>query len=358
MTVKSCLLLTVCLGLWSCDDRRDLIDLGENWEKTLAVKVKIDWSKAGINPENASIWFFNASDGTPALGGQPELTNDMDLTVDLPIGQYSILVFNGTVNDQDNIRFRGTDRYQTFEAYAYSETPAGNAAARLRTDKDADLPFITPPNVLAVDRLELLEITGRMIDRKEETVITFTPRRLVAQMDITIHFRGLIYSAPGGHSGVVTGMANSVFLASGKTGNERASHAFSLNNRTFYPDNPTDGSMSRSFLCFGLPGMIYYPPQFGETNNRLLLDILLRNGEHAGYSFDVTGGIVCSGYNDAVTGLNLRITMGVGGFPLPLEMQDPVTLPEVPEVDFSGGGGFDPNVNNWGENTDVPIPVD
>ncbi|MDR1369298.1 MAG: DUF5119 domain-containing protein [Dysgonamonadaceae bacterium] len=344
MTVKSyLLLLSVCLGLWSCDDRRDLIDLGENWEKTLAVKVKIDWNKAGINPKNASLWFFNASDGTSALGGRPELTNDMELTVDLPIGQYSILVFNGTVDDQDNIRFRGTDRYQTFEAYAYSETPAGNAAARLRTDKDADLPFITPPNVLAVDRLDLLEITARMIDQKEETVITFTPLRLVAQINITVHFRGLNYSASGGHSGVVTGMANSVFLASGKSGNEPANHAFTLNNRTFYSDNPTDGDMSRSFLCFGLPGMTYDPLQLGETTHTLLLDILLRNGEHADYSLDVT----VTSDNDAATGLILQITPG-----------DPVTLPEVPGIDSSDGGGFDPDVNGWGENTDVPTPID
>ncbi|MDR1369003.1 MAG: DUF5119 domain-containing protein [Dysgonamonadaceae bacterium] len=357
MTVKSyLLLLSVCLGLWSCDDRRDLIDLGENWEKTLAVKVKIDWSKAGINPENASIWIFNASDGTPALGGRPELTNRMELTVDLPIGQYSILVFNGAINDQDHIRFRGTDRYRTFEAYAYDETPEGNAAARLRADED--LSFITPPNVLAADHLDLLEITGRMIDRKEETLITFTPRRLVSQINITVHFRGLNYSAPGGHSGVVTGMANSIFLATGKTGNEPANHAFTLNNRTFYPDSQTDGTMSRSFLTFGLPGMTYNPLQFGETNNRLLLDILLRNNEHATYSIDVTGGVVSSGSNDAATGLNLLITLGGGNLSLPPVMHDPVTLPEVPEVDFSDGGGFDPDVNDWGEIIDLPMPVD
>jgi hypothetical protein len=339
MTPKSyLLLLAVCLPLWSCDNRRDLIDLGENWAKTLPVKVKIDWSKAGIDPKNASLWFFNASDGTPALGGRPELTNDRELTVNLPVGQYSILVFNGTVSDQDNIRFRGTGGYQTFEAYAYTE--------QMRADSDDDLSFITPPNVLAVDRLDLLEVTARMIDRKEQVVLTFTPLRLVAQINITVHFRGLIYSATGGHSGVVTGMANGVFLATGKTGVEAANQAFTLNNRAFYPDSQTDGTMSRSFLSFGLPGMTYYPPQLGETNNRLLLDILLRNGEHAGYSFDVTTDVAYSD-NDAAIRLNIQITVS-----------EPVTLPETPEIDFSDGGGFDPDVNEWGENIDVPTPVD
>jgi hypothetical protein len=360
MTPKTGLLLAAaCLALEGCDNRRDLIDLGDNGDKTLSVKIKIDWSRAGINPKNASIWFFHADDGRPAKGGLPELTNEREVTVNLPAGRYSLLVFNGTVDDQDNIRFRGMDRYRTFEAYAYDEIPAGNAAARLRATKDEDPVFITPPNVLAVDRLDLLEITARMIDRKEEVILPFTPRRLVSQIDVLIHFLGLIYSATGGHSGVITGMANGVFLADGKTGSEAVNQAFALNNRTFYPDSETDGTMSRSFLCFGLPGMTYEPLLLTGSAHTLRLDILLRNGDHATYEIDVTGGFVRAEDSDQAAGVNLRLILGGGDLSLPPVMQDPISLPEVPEVNFSeGGGGFDPSVNGWGNNIEIPTPID
>jgi hypothetical protein len=343
-------------GFCRCDDRRDIIDLGADMSKTLLVRITIDWSRAGIDPKNASIWLFNADDGSLALSGRPELTNETELTIHLPRGQYSILVFNGTTNDHDSIRFRGTDGYQTFEAYAYNETPPSeNAAAYMRANEDRTC--IAPPDLLAAAHLDRLEITSRMIEQKETVAITFTPLRLVSQIHVTVHFRDLLYSATSGHSGMITGMAGSVFLVSGKTGDKEVCQAFTLNNRVFYSGSSTDGTMSRMLSCFGLPKMTYYPLSTGETSHALWLNVRLRNGEYMDFNFNVTGGLTIVEGDDATIGLNLSVVKGDGNTLFPPEIRDPVTLPEVPETDLPGGG-FDPDVDGWGENTDVPIPID
>jgi len=262
--------------------------------ETALIPVRIDWSLSGVSLEKthrASVWLFPHNDGVP-IEYLLEKNNKNDLTfreIAVPVGVYSVLVFNETIDDNDwnSLVFTGTDRYKTFAAISVPKSVRGFYT------RSESLPLIDDPDPIAAWSLDRFEVTPELIIRtrsissrsalEEEapdlTVIKPLPR--YERVVITAYVTNLSSSLQV--TGTVDGMAAGVYMASGEKIKESAVHAFILNGRVW--DNENDGTTTRAFNIFGrLPE---------PARQKVVLDFLLTDGAlHPQEEFDVTDLIV------------------------------------------------------------------
>jgi|GEM_PF-1795871 len=344
-TCKGCTIATVALLLlWmvifhACTRR----PLEEEYSDMAPIPVCIDWSISGVPVEGmhrASVWLF------PHGGGAPiEYRLEGNLTyreIQVPIGVYSVLVFNETTdeNDWDAITFTGTNRYETFAAMAIPDAVRGFYS---RTD---ELPLIKDPEPLAAWSLNRFEVTPELLARAKEIVRSYSPSykdMLINEIpDLTVakplprfervQINAYITNLSSSMqiTGTIDGMAAGVYMVSGEMVPTPAAHAFILNGRV-YDENEKDGTTTRTFNIFGrLPAP--------ATRHQLFLDCLLADGTlHPRFEFDVTQLI----YTDQSAAVKRHIiNLGFG-------IDDTIVLP-----DMNMGAGI--SVDGWDE---IIIPV-
>ena len=264
--------------------------------------------------------------------------------VRLPMGVYDIIVFNRSFNDFSNIAFRGNS-YETLEAYARKVETRVDKKTRVETRT-----IISSPDELAAATLEGFTVTEDMLGNYSQTTygrtapsrsseetpdglyhLHFVPKKLTREVSAVLHIEGLnnIRSATCRLGGV----AESIFLATGKTSANTVTQEFTPSNPEFSPGSPFNGTLSCEFEIFGLNVI---------DNNNLHLDALLVDGKTE-FEGDCT---------------NVKITEnddGTGSITLILE----ASTEKVPDVKPEGGAGsgFDVDVDGWGNeiNTDIPI---
>ena len=349
----------LCLLLFSCE-RRPLIDR-EDSVNYAEVTLEFDWSLAGMSPTGMSAIFYPTDGGTPVI----HKTGDLVSTVRLRRGTYHIVGFNYSFDEFDGILFRGTDHYETIEAYA---SPLSDVTTRAGTKVTG---VTAHPDILAVDRLEGFEVTQEMITQTNELVrsrqaqvraavtqttnvdtrapahIVFTPVRVVAPGYVKVHLKGLHYVRSA--QGVVTGLSESYFLGSGKSSPVSCSMVFNFASPAYYEGSNTNGTLEGAFSTFGLlPGDVAATRAEGRYG--LLFSSVLIDKDRTPFEqyFDVTG--VIRQEVDVNLNILLRLDLEVGVSETPGD--DTPTI-EVPKVQPEDGGAFDVNVGNWGEEENV-----
>lgn len=322
-------LLIVIAILTGCNNFRELVDEAGVW-----THIEIDWSKANLTGRNgASVWFFPHSGGKPVV-----LTTQSDSdSLRLRPGMYSVLVFNETINDHDYISFRGTDRYETFEAYAKPIT------INKPYSKDGNEPAAAAPNILAIDRIERLSVSSQGMGHDQRPLsLHFTPCRVVALQTIVVHINSLDNVGNSGSAASLSGMAEGINLATGRTTSTSVIHYAALGNKSFHPQSDTDGTMTARLHAFGLTNT---PLRVGTERNRLTLYFRMRGKLPSGsyyldpIVFDVTDQM----QPETETNPEVQVTVQV-------------TVPVVPPESGSDSG-FDADVSDWGEETVTDIPI-
>ncbi len=259
---------------------------------TALIPVSIDWSQSGVEVEKmhrASIWLFPEDRGVPL---EYYLEGNLTYTeIAVPVGNYSVLVFNETIddNDWDGISFTGTDRLETFAAMGIKSQINNKLYVH-----NSNLPFIREPDILAAWSMEGFHVTeetvmetryqviGKPLPKDSINPVTalshIVPLPRVEQVIVTAYATNLGSSMLV--SGSLSGMVSGVYLASGERTAVTASHAFRFVDRTYDPDSE-DGSTTCTFTIFG---KLVEPPVY-----TLRLDFLLNNGTlHPEQAFDVT----------------------------------------------------------------------
>jgi hypothetical protein len=312
-------LLALLLG--SCE-RRPLEDI---YRETALIPVHIDWSKSGINVMNSkvtgevhrvSIRFF-PKDGSPAFDRYME-SDVVDGVIDVPIGRYSVVVFNESIHDlywSDAIAFSDVNSYADF------------AAAVLPFDaklREQQFPFyrlhpgetvIVEPLKLASWSLDDFEVTEAMVIRPSRPPDLYIPvgagpgdidaltrvvmRALTRTASVTVHAKNL--SSAQAIPAAVRGFASRVYMASARTMQTPSTHLILLNERRWDNTSQTDGIVHKSFLTFGrTPESEVY---------QLALDVLLVSGElytaASPLEFNVTGQVLSS------SGLTVNIRVDI-----------------------------------------------
>jgi len=320
--------------------------LEDEYVETALIPVSIDWSISGVPLEGmhrASVWLFPDNGATPI---EYRLESDLSYReIAVPIGTYSVLVFNETIenNDWSAIAFTGISRYETFAAIGIQDAVRGFYS---RTE---DLPLIINPDLLSAWSLDRFEVTREMVFRTREIVREYSPsyRNVleneipnltvvkplprIERVQITAYVRNL--SSAMQTTGTIDGMAAGVYMVSGEMLPTSAAHAFILNGRV-YESNDKDGTTTRTFNIFGrLPDP--------ATRHNIKLDFLLTDGTlHPREEFDVTQLIITR--NDLIVPTHV-INIGY-------DVNNGDHLIELPDMEVSAGI----SVEGWEE---VIIPL-
>jgi len=297
--------------------------LENEYFETARIPVKIDWSKSGIavtSPDGnglvhrVSIRFF-PKDGSPIFDRYLE-TNVIEGNIDVPIGKYSIVIFNESVHDiywEDAIYFTNVDDYDNFAANVVQDNAVNYPLyTSLYNER-----LVVEPYKLASWSLDDFEVTQEMVTRTRAAGSRGVPTRADnsdALMDVKM--RPLTYNvnviakvqnlcSAQLIQTAMRGFSTKVYMASALTEQEPATHIFSLNGRIWDdPANPIHGTTRKSFLSFGcLPSTAQY---------WLNLDVLFVTGElyvpAQPFLYDVTNQVEAS---SGIMGVNVNINIDI-----------------------------------------------
>lgn len=330
--------VNLCVTLWcillftSCE-RRELSYYLES-----QVSISVDWSSANLDYESnygATAVFYPKAGGAPTVVLMGDRTKE---TARLREGHYSVIVFNRTFDDFKGIAFRGTDRYNTLEAYAIEVVTRKDT----RTGETADV-LVNSPEKLAVATLDDFEVTQDMLgnyspaaatrsDAQQECSLHFTPRELTRTIQIQVDVKGLhnVKNA----TCTLSGVPLSIFLANGQATEHTAIQEFALGNPLFKPGSMTEGTLSTTLNTFGFDKNL--PREMNLTAN--LVDGVTK-------------------VEQQLTGVQIferEEASGIIFFYIEANVSQ-----TIPDVKPEGGtdSGFDADVGDWGEeeNSDIII---
>ncbi|GHV00651.1 hypothetical protein FACS1894159_06820 [Bacteroidia bacterium] len=274
--MRRCVLLLLAAAAALTDGccRRPLED---EFAMEALIPVKIDWSHSGINEANlaltedvhrVSLRFF-PEDGSAAFDRYLE-SNVVEGEISVPVGRYSVVVFNESVYDltywRDAVSFTDVDSYAGFAA----NVVADDAANRRFYSPAPNERLIVEPLPLASWSVGFFEVTPRMVTVTRgggstanaselamlETLTHIVMRRLTYRVNVEAEVKNL--SSAQYIYGAARGFAHRVYMASAQVEQSAATHIFSFDGRQYAPDGK-DGTARRSFLSFGrLPQLEVY----------------------------------------------------------------------------------------------------
>lgn len=313
--MKKCsLALLLVIVLCSCHRQ----NLEERLIDRATVSVTIDWSLAMLDPDNdpdenlysASVWLFS-EDGDAI---EYKLSDATGEDVSVPVGEYKVLVFNKTITDYSSgVAFRGTGSFDTFEYYIVDTT------------KTVD--------ILAVWRDEEFIITTDMIT--QEVQLFAQPERLVHQLYVQLYVNNL--NSASSATGTLTGVSSSVLLCDGTQSTSYINQSVSLNNRTYDDGSSFDGTIE---------GLINHLGQPADSDNSTFETLFTLSSEYDGsttYPTPPDDPFIEELDSDIFqTELIQWLYIGFDN--------DKISLPVTTST-----GGFDLNVNGWGEIITIPL---
>lgn len=342
------LIFSACLVLLagSCTDHRNLHVA--SYPQLLIVN---NWTPSQCNIDNgASVMIYDRPNASPI-----ELLPDaIRKIVDLDKGLYDILVFNGlmyspTETHLDNIIYRGTDQFDTFEA-VITEMPPGY---RFRA-KQGEV-IVNSPDILATHSTSDHNIEARKkFEMKYKNGKNGYPNNL-KYIDDTVNFTScrvthtcqVIARVRNPKSARVVqaklhGFAQSVFLANRLPAHNSITHQFTLNSLKYDQSDPDVGTISSPvFTTFG-------PPlDLPERRYTIDVNVLLTNSEELPImSFDVTGQV-----QDAIAYLaaeRLKNCPIMETFYIYLDFELPIVISD----------GLDVGVGDWGDDVIITVPIE
>lgn len=333
-------LLFLCLSFFACE-RREL-----TYYEVSEISIHADWSQSGLDEEEsnygATIVFYPRSGEEPKVFLLGDRSGDV---IRLPEGVYDAVLFNRSFNDFSNIAFRGNDGYATLEAYA----------RKIETRRDDDTRTETrtiaaSPDGIAAATIEGFTVTEDMLGNYSQTgygrvepapaaegeesdrfTIRLAPRKLTREVKAVLHVEGLnnIRSA----TCRIDGVAESVFLATGKASATTVIQEFTPASPEFTPGSPFDGTLTGTFQVFGFNT---------DGEHRLHINALLVDGKtHFTEDYEK---VKVTEEDNGEGILILRLEASTG---------------KIPDVKPEGGSGsgFDVDVDGWGNDINTEIPI-
>ena len=249
----------------------------------VVIELRVDWSYCRLSP-NSSTLVIHRADGS--YFKTIEMDNPNRQLVDLPVGEYNLLIINEATHDDGAHRatlgFRQIDRWENFEVYAKDDY----------TNTRSISPYKVTPDTLGVDRILNLKVTQDMINRfhihptpegeadyyKADTVINMLPKRPFSVTNLKvnfINFKG--YAISQLYPPTLHGMAESYLLGRDKYSVYPISHAINLTPIVTTRAGGDTTSYRASFTVIGLLDGLH-PGQTERPDYRLQIRLLYKGG--------------------------------------------------------------------------------
>ena len=321
------LALLATVPLTSCEHK----ELCYDHPHAVSLTVRFDWSAdPGAAPESMSLYLF------PKDGGEPlryEFVGREGGLVHVPSGDYDAICLN---SDTENMAYRNTESYWTFEIHTKTTEPLAESLTRLGVrSESAPRPEDAEGQRVAkeCDMLWTAVLTGIALpEAGGSDTITLCPDRAVRRYRVEIvgaenleHARGL--------SASLTGKAGGVLPGQGTVSAEAVTVPFEMS--VTVPDAGADAGrevVAGELLLFG------HCPETVSNEHALTVYAVMSDGSKYAYTFDT--GEVTRQIHEAPDQRDILIRLE--GLPLP----EPI----------GGGGGFIPDVEEW-ESEEIVLPV-
>ncbi len=341
--------------LFSACERRALED---EYYVNAKIPIATDWSTSEITPQNVSVLFYDENNnGALVIEHRYEHNNKpIQSYVDLPVGKYTVAIFNEIRGQVKNVDVVGYDNISTLEFRAKEDDNPIKS-------RDEDKRYIHQPDYLGFKLIKGFEVTQQMLEytrskaastksdlsvRSEvEKLVGVEMVRKVSSFNITVHIKGL-NNARMPALVDLRNISGGYLAELDKNCDQPVIHQFSLNNRKYIEGSSTEGTISTGDLPITLFGVVGERNSIGDqpAHAPILLDILfmLVDEEKTVINkvVDITDQIKFS--EDASGNISLEIVVDV--------TEDP-----LPDVKPEGGGddsGFGSSLEDWGV-VDVPI---
>lgn len=280
------------------------------WEE--AFGMKYDDLRPDI-PDGLRVQVYNEDGSNNIVNIAPE-----GGIVPMREGEYSLLFYN---NDTEYIVFDDLNSYVSARATTRTRTRStylGNSYMDSRNENT-----VNPPDMLYGNYME--SYVAKRTQKPDMLPVTMHP--LVFTYLIRYEFgNGLKYVALA--RGALAGMAESVYLNSGRTSEEEATVLFDCTLEDFGPQ-----ALVHSFGVPDFPNEHYTR---AERRYALNLEVRLKNGKMKSFDFDVTEQVKAQPQGGVIV------------------IKD-IEIPD--EEGMEGGSGFDVDVDDWGEYEDIELPL-
>ncbi len=354
------LLLISLLVLLSCQ-RKGLMDECICTDH-VPFPISVDWTKSGVVPQNVTVLVYNDSDGKLAYEHCYE-HNDKEIQsyINLPIGEYTIVVFNELRNQIDYVECIGHENFSTL-----SFEVRDSKALRSRTSTRS---YVNQPGDLAIEVVKGVCVTKEMIlenATKESSIseyvskasgtkgdyltravilklLELTPSKKTSNFKILVHVKGL-QNARMPALVDLTNMSDGYSVATDKNSKEPIVHQFTMNNRTYDAGSITEGTISTEITTFGTLGNRLNVSEH-NSETAIVLDFLFmlvdKERTEVQRCVDITKLIKIATSNDgALTELSVIVDIAEA-------------LPDV-KPEGSTDSGFSTEVEDW-EGEDVNL---
>lgn len=337
--IRAAAILLVCLVLAGACQRRPFSSRHTGVNLLLKINTKIVNQNNVPVPANMRVAMFDPDGGDIQYS---DFVGSEGGYISPEPGMYDVIVYNF---ETESTIVRADDNYFTAEAYTneISSYLKGQLKSliemrrELRMEKvsassiegndtkfDTDEPIVYEPDHIFVGRVRGQEIPQLLLEEGDrEIVIEVNAESLVETWNVEIHgVEGAEYISSV--SAIISGQAASSFLYSGEDSKESVSVYFTM--QTNKMKGADDGMIMGTFNTFGkIPGV----------TSDLSLDVSITNtaGETYDLHYDVT-----SDFMDNPDQL--------------IVIEDDISI----DPPSSGGGGFDPSVEDWDDvETDIEL---
>ncbi|MFI3267605.1 MAG: DUF5119 domain-containing protein [Rikenellaceae bacterium] len=323
--------LTILTSALFCCKRQDLVSPFSDY---INVPISVDWSNAALTDDYAnsfSVYFF------PKYGEEPyiKIAGSVDSTnVQLPAGEYSILIFNDFINDLFGIKFAYETAYSEFTASAIlGEDTDGYFADII----DSDQEIVTVNDRLAAWRQDDFIVydngcgycnTTETSSTTSESLLGIQPTPVTAQNTINLRVENLDNAQL--IVGVLKGAATAAYLSTNQRYLSTSSeyiYTYTFLSKIYDDElDSANGVASATLTTFG-------KQPTDDTSYELELKVILNSGELMTFTRDVTSQI--NGSEDFDIIINLT------------DSENLITLPESQSIGIG--------VESWGDSEDVNL---
>lgn len=339
---------------------------------TAPVKVRIDWSyfRHLEKPTGMTVYVWSRLNEKK---NNTFLTHDLNyLNLNLEQGLYDAFVYNQSEEEYSTIEFHNLNDFDKAEARVIQVKSNWLNTKLPNTKVGAE------PEWLAIDCVRDIEVTEEMVARAEAEYLAnlpeankqlqnqksardvtktenevgpLVPTSIIKNVDIYVHLENLIYLRSA--LGAVGDMAEGCYIATKQTTERRVTHTMNswgvvYGQTSSGAVNMMKGAIKVSLSTFGLPAGHNGMP---EDNNLYIRLLLVDNATILERNFPI---------GDLLADLNEYdgTQLDKNGTPIWPEVHVywPEPLPEVEAVG-SGSGGFDVNVDDWGEDITTILPL-
>ncbi len=199
--------------------------------------IVVDWDSFGYVPTDMTLLIYSEGSATPIS----QTVNATDtVKVDLPVGSYDVILYNGKAADFTTIGFRDMESYPLAELYTLK-----------MPEQNDSLTIAYQPEHIGVARLADYVVAEEMLTKADKPLIQLQPTTVEITTALQIHIEGIDRLEKV--TGIISGLAETYHIATGKTGEEQVAHL--LEEWTIVPDatDPTIGWIKTQYTSFGLP---------------------------------------------------------------------------------------------------------